>query len=219
MEMPALLKGNFRRYSLDSYYFAITAADILFQVRKAFVKKSIKILNFFHFQTICCVFYVSIVYYLTSQPPEWSRYFMFLAICLLTSFVAQSVGVVIGAALHVQSGVFLALIISKIILLFSGFLVTFNAIPIYLRWITYLSFGRYGFEGTALATYSFHRLGLNCHETNCQLRFPKDVLKVLDMDDASYAFDVIALVIMFIVFRVFGYVSLLLRIRSSRSRL
>lgn len=63
-----------------------------------------------------------------------------------------------------QNGVFLAPVMSVPFLLFSGFFVSFNAIPVYLRWITYLSYIRYGFEGTALATYSFDRKKLECHQ-------------------------------------------------------
>lgn len=46
--------------------------------------------------------YVGIVYYMTSQPPEMFRFGMFLSACLLISFVAQSVGLVVGAAMNVQ---------------------------------------------------------------------------------------------------------------------
>ncbi|RZC36285.1 ABC2 membrane domain containing protein, partial [Asbolus verrucosus] len=139
LEMPVLLKEHFNRwYSLRSYYLAITVSDI-------------------PFQTIFCVLYVTIVYFMTSQPPELNRFMMFLGACLLVSFVAQSVGLVVGAAMNVQNGVFLAPVMSVPFLLFSGFFVSFDAIPIYLRWITYLSYIRYGFEGTALATYGFDR--------------------------------------------------------------
>lgn len=63
-----------------------------------------------------------------------------------------------------QNGVFLAPVMSVPFLLFSGFFVSFDAIPVYLRWITYLSYIRYGFEGTALATYSFGREKLKCFQ-------------------------------------------------------
>ncbi|KAG8239218.1 hypothetical protein J437_LFUL018229 [Ladona fulva] len=146
LEMPVLIKENFNRwYSLKSYYLAITVSDIPFQA--AF-----------------CIIYVTIVYFLTSQPSEPFRFGMFLSACLMISFVAQSIGLVVGAAMNVQNGVFLAPVMSVPFLLFSGFFVSFDAIPIYLRWITYLSYIRYGFEGTALATYAYGREKLKCHQ-------------------------------------------------------
>lgn len=45
---------------------------------------------------------MSIVYFMTSQPPDLCRFSMFLGACLLVSFVAQSVGLVVGAAMNVQ---------------------------------------------------------------------------------------------------------------------
>jgi hypothetical protein len=39
---------------------------------------------------------------MTSQPLEMFRFGMFLSACLLISFVAQSVGLVVGAAMNVQ---------------------------------------------------------------------------------------------------------------------
>lgn len=57
---------------------------------------------FYCVQAIFCVIYVVIVYLLTSQPLEWFRFAMFLSSCLLIAFVAQSVGLVVGAAMNVQ---------------------------------------------------------------------------------------------------------------------
>lgn len=198
LEMPVLLKENFNRwYSLRSYYLAITVSDI-------------------PFQAVFCVLYVSIVYYFTSQPYELCRYAMFLTACLLISFVAQSVGLVVGAAMNVQNGVFLAPVMSVPFLLFSGFFVSFDAIPIYLRWITYLSYIRYGFEGTALATYSFGRDKLKCHQVYCHFKSPITTLEELDMLDANFTLDIVALVVIFVVLRVAAYLFLSWKLRSSR---
>lgn len=197
LEMPVLLKESFNRwYSLRSYYLAITVSDL-------------------PFQTIFCVIYVTIVYFMTSQPPELERFAMFLSACLLIAFVAQSVGLVVGAAMNVQNGVFLAPVMSVPFLLFSGFFVSFDAIPIYLRWITYLSYIRYGFEGTALATYGFAREKLKCSQTYCHFKNPTTTLEELDMLDKDFRVDIIALVLIFVVLRVSAFVFLRWKLRAA----
>jgi ATP-binding cassette, subfamily G (WHITE), member 1 len=198
LEMPVLLKENFNRwYSLRSYYLAITISDI-------------------PFQAVFCFIYVTIVYWFTSQPMELSRYGMFLAACLLISFVAQSVGLVVGAAMNVQNGVFLAPVMSVPFLLFSGFFVSFNAIPIYLRWITYLSYIRYGFEATALATYGFDRPKLQCHSVYCHFKSPKVTLEELDMLDSNIVLDIVALGIIFVILRIAAYLFLRWKLKKQR---
>lgn len=198
LELPVLIKENFNRwYSLRSYYLAITLSDI-------------------PFQAIFCVMYVGIVYYMTSQPPEMFRFGMFLSACLLISFVAQSVGLVVGAAMNVQNGVFLAPVMSVPFLLFSGFFVSFDAIPVYLRWITYLSYIRYGFEGTALATYGYDRKILKCYQTYCHFKKPSTTLRELDMVNASFSLDIVALIVIFFVLRVSAFVFLRWKLKSSR---
>jgi ATP-binding cassette, subfamily G (WHITE), member 1 len=198
LEMPVLLKENFNRwYSLRSYYLAITISDI-------------------PFQAVFCFIYVTIVYWFTSQPMELSRYGMFLTACLLISFVAQSVGLVVGAAMNVQNGVFLAPVMSVPFLLFSGFFVSFNAIPIYLRWITYLSYIRYGFEATALATYGFGREKLQCFTTYCHFKSPHVTLEELDMLDSNIVLDIVALAIIFVILRVAAYLFLRWKLKKQR---
>nr|CAD7577383.1 unnamed protein product [Timema californicum] len=198
LEMPVLLKENFNRwYSLRSYYLAITLSDI-------------------PFQAVFCIIYVTIVYLLTGQPAEMYRYSMFLGACLLIAFVAQSVGLVVGAAMNVQNGVFLAPVMSVPFLLFSGFFVSFDAIPIYLRWITYLSYIRYGFEGTALATYAFDRPALKCSQAYCHFKKPITTLEELDMLNADFSVDIIALVVIFFVLRVAAFLFLRWKLLSTR---
>ncbi|XP_049868017.1 ATP-binding cassette sub-family G member 1 isoform X2 [Pectinophora gossypiella] len=198
LEMPVLVKEHFNRwYSLRSYYLAITVSDI-------------------PFQAIFCIIYVVIVYLLTSQPLVWFRFSMFLSSCLLISFVAQSVGLVVGAAMNVQNGVFLAPVMSVPFLLFSGFFVSFNAIPVYLRWITYLSYIRYGFEGTALATYSYDRPKLQCHQSYCHFKNPLTTLEELDMQDADFTLDIAALCLIFVVLRVAAFLFLRWKLKSTR---
>ncbi|XP_012222254.2 ATP-binding cassette sub-family G member 4 isoform X1 [Linepithema humile] len=198
LELPVLLKENFNRwYSLKSYYLAITISDL-------------------PFQCIFCVMYVTIVYFLTSQPPDMMRYGMFLSTCLLISFVAQSVGLVVGAAMNVQNGVFLAPVMSVPFLLFSGFFVSFDAIPVYLRWITYLSYIRYGFEGTALTIYSFGREKLKCFQVYCHFKNPETTLEELDMLDADFTLDILALLLIFVVLRIAAYLFLCWKIKNAR---
>ncbi|XP_017879115.1 ATP-binding cassette sub-family G member 4 isoform X1 [Ceratina calcarata] len=198
LELPVLLKENFNRwYSLKAYYLAITVSDI-------------------PFQAIFCIMYVSIVYFMTSQPPDMMRFSMFLGTCLLISFVAQSVGLVVGAAMNVQNGVFLAPVMSVPFLLFSGFFVSFDAIPVYLRWITYLSYIRYGFEGTALATYSFGREKLKCFQVYCHFKNPETTLEELDMLDADFTLDILALLLIFLVLRIVAYLFLRWKLKTAR---
>lgn len=130
-------------------------------------------------------------------------------------------------------------------LLFSGFFVSFDAIPIYLRWITYLSYIRYGFEGTALATYGFEREKLKCFQVSgfnqtkmpkyielytllliaifliflkvyCHFKNPITTLEELDMLHADFTIDIIALVAIFFILRVSAFLFLRWKLRSTR---
>lgn len=159
---------------------------------------------------------MSIVYYFTSQPMELFRYGLFLTACLLISFVAQSVGLVVGAAMNVQNGVFLAPVMSVPFLLFSGFFVSFDAIPIYLRWITYLSYIRYGFEATAIATYGYGREKLKCFQIYCHFKDPLTTLDELDMQHSNVTLDIVALIVIFFILRIAAYLFLRWKLKTQR---
>ncbi|PNF18457.1 ATP-binding cassette sub-family G member 4 [Cryptotermes secundus] len=184
-------------YSLKSFYFAKTMADLPFQI-------------------VFSIIYVAIVYFMTSQPPEAMRFVMLLTMCILTSLVAQSLGLLIGAAMSVENGVFFGPVASVPILLFSGFFVNFNTIPGYLQWVPYISYIRYGFEGAMISIYGYGRERLSCSEAYCHFRNPTKFLEEMDMATAQYWIDALALAGFFLLLRCVAYFVLRLKLRSKK---
>lgn len=197
LEMDVLKREHMNHwYSLKAYYLAKTVADLPFQIV---------------FPTV----YVIIVYFMTDQPCDPKRFFLFLTMCIMISLVAQSFGLVIGASLELQVAVYLGPISTIPILLFSGFFVTFDTIPPYLRWLSYIAYVRYGFEGVLLAIYSYDRPKLHCPEAYCHYKSPIKFLEEFDVLHSVFWVDVVVLGCFFVFLRVTAFFILKWRLRRS----
>ncbi|KAI9554261.1 ABC protein [Daphnia sinensis] len=196
MERNVLIREHLNHcYSLKAYYLAKLIVDIPFQI-------------------LFPAIYLVIVYLMTDQPMCMIRFSLLLLTTTCMSLVGQGIGLVFGALFDIQAAVFLAPVCAIPLLLFAGFFIQLNSIPYYLRWISYASFFRHGFEGAMLSVYDFDRPPLNCSQSYCYFRNPHKFLETFDMEQSSYYVCITGLMVYFVVLRIAGYFILRFKLNS-----
>eukprot|EP00108_Taenia_solium_P011211 TsM_000319100 transcript=TsM_000319100 gene=TsM_000319100 len=181
-------------YSVRAYYFAKAFADLPFQANADIL--------------LFAIIYGMIGYFMTDQPLEFNRFMIFLTMLVLTAFVAQSQGLLIGAATDLEVSVFLGPATGIPIILFSGFFITLDTIPKYLQWLSYSSFTRYAFEGSMKGIYGHNRSEMNCSKKPAAssvfpcMAEPQSVLTLLSVSHYHYGIDITVLIVFFFILRV-----------------
>ncbi|XP_066601383.1 ATP-binding cassette subfamily G member 4 [Prorops nasuta] len=197
-ELPVLRKERFNNwYQLKTYYIAFLFANLPVQM-------------------LFAVVYSSVAYFLSSQPLDWDRFLMFLAMAILTTFIAESFGLVLGTTVNPINGTFLGAISTCGMLTFAGFLVLFNHMPSFLYYLSYLSYLRYALDGLVQAVYGFNREKLTCPKDviYCHYRVPGTLLEELAMTEGKFWLDVVILLVNFVFLRVLGYCTLKRKLSS-----
>ncbi|KAL1509071.1 hypothetical protein ABEB36_003869 [Hypothenemus hampei] len=197
-EMSILIKEHFNRwYSLKMYFTSITIIDIPISI-------------------FSCFIFTAIVYYMTAQPYDNTRFIMFFVTSLLVVFVAQSFGLTIGAYFDVVDGTFLGPTLTVPMMMFAGFGVSLRDLPRYLYWGSYISYLRFALEGVVGAVYGLNRPKIDCPDEYCHYRDPKKFLADVAVKSDQFGNDVIALVLFWFILRTLSFVVLKYKLHSVR---
>jgi len=90
-----------------------------------------------------------------------SRFFLYWFSLVIISIASGSLGLLLGCMLpNAEVAITLAPVVIMPFMLFGGFFMKIDLIPIWLRWLQYLSLFKYGFE--ALLTNEFHDTPYHC---------------------------------------------------------
>ncbi|KAL1380622.1 hypothetical protein pipiens_001415 [Culex pipiens pipiens] len=182
-------------YSLEAYYVSKIFADLPLQL-------------------LCPSVFVIITYFLTGQPMEPSRFFMFWAITLLLGIFAQTVGLLSGAAFGIQMATFFVPCLTIPSLLFSGFFIKSYELLDFLQPLPYTSFFRYSMQGSLQAIYGYNRTDYPCSEVLCYYNRPGKLLKFMDTPETGFEWNVLAMVGFIALFQALLYFSLRRRLKA-----
>lgn len=191
-EIQMLKKERFNNwYQLRTYYAAALLCSMPLQV-------------------LFAVLHTSFSYFLSNQPLDLHRYLMFVGISVLSTLVSESYGLMVGTIFDTINGTFVGAISTCVLLMFGGFLVLFQHMPIVMWYVSYFSYVRYALHAEVQAIYGFNREKLPCPKSDiyCHYRMPKSVMQQFSMDTGKYWIDILIMVIYLIVLRIITYCTL-----------
>lgn len=197
MEVKLVKKEFFNRwYSLTPYYMALTISRLPLQI-------------FFN------MIFLSFTYWMSGLPNELWRFMLFSSVGIITSFVAEGMGLAIGATFSITNGSAVGpLLIAPFLgLAIYGF--DFAAdIPALMYALMKLSYIRVGAVTLVLSVFGFNRPELDCNEMYCHFSDPKVLLRFLRVEKVSIWHEFGFLVLLLLFFRVMLFLSLKKRCRT-----
>ncbi|XVE53381.1 hypothetical protein DITRI_Ditri02bG0199700 [Diplodiscus trichospermus] len=185
-ERPMLIKERSSgMYRLSSYYFARTAGDLPMEL-------------------VLPTIFVTVTYWMGGLKPSLVTFVLTLLIILFNVLVSQGLGLALGAILmDVKQATTLASVTMLVFLLAGGYYI--QHIPPFIAWLKYLSFSHYCYKLLVGVQYSVNEvyecaIGMHCKVVD----FP--AIKCVGLDNKWW--DVAALTIMLVGYRLLAYVAL-----------
>ncbi|KAF5940248.1 hypothetical protein HYC85_021415 [Camellia sinensis] len=185
-ERPMLIKERSSgMYRLSSYYFARMVGDLPMEL-------------------VLPTIFVTITYWMGGLKPSLITFILTLLIILFNVLVSQGLGLALGAILmEVKQATTLASVTMLVFLLAGGYYI--QHIPAFIAWLKYISFSHYCYKllvGVQYSETEVYECELGAH---CKvLDFP--AIEYLGIDNKGW--DVFALAVMLVGYRLLAYVAL-----------
>ncbi|XP_044261652.1 protein white isoform X2 [Tribolium madens] len=158
------------------------------------------------------VILTSVCYFMIGLNSQGFRFYIACGIMILVANVAISFGYLISC---VSRSVSMALSIGPPLvipfLLFGGFFLNVSSIPVYFKWLSYLSWFRYG-NGALMINQWENVTNIQC--PNADLPCPKDghvILEIFHFSEADFVMDVVMLAVLIIGFRLVAFLALIVK--------
>ncbi|KAK7111238.1 protein white-like [Littorina saxatilis] len=167
------------------------------------------------------VIFISIDYWMIGLTETWQAYLVATGIIVLVSNVAVSFGLIIST---LAGDVNIALAIAPPILIpfmmFGGFFLNNDSVPVYFIWLKYLSWFKYANELLTVNQWedvTSIDCGSNSTLVPCQYRNGADVLRYISFSADNNWLNLGLLFALLFGFRLFSFIFLLIRARRSKT--
>ncbi len=159
-----------------------------------------------------------ITYWMIGLQTDASKFFEYFGFMLLTSQIGSCLGFILGTFAR-DSNVGVSLVPITIIpfMLFSGFLVNQDSVPIYLKWFDSISFMKKIFQ--SLVTNEYANLTFTCApapSSECPIQTGEQYLGILGFSDVSVRDQALILLGYVIALRILGYIALWFKTKRYR---
>ncbi|CCD64918.2 ABC transporter domain-containing protein [Caenorhabditis elegans] len=206
-ELPVFLREHKSNiYSVEAYFLAKSLAEL-------------------PQYTILPMIYGTIIYWMAGLVASVTSFLVFVFVCITLTWVAVSIAYV-GACIFGDEGLVVTFMPMFVLpmLVFGGFYVNANSIPVYYQYVSFVSWFKHGFE--ALEANQWKEIDkisgcdlinpLNATTTGyCPASDGPGILTRRGIDTPLYA-NVLILFMSFFVYRIIGLVALKIRVRFAK---
>ncbi|XP_015181878.1 PREDICTED: protein scarlet isoform X1 [Polistes dominula] len=164
------------------------------------------------------ILFITIVYWLSGLRATTDAVILSIMVIMFTMNVSTACGCFFSAAFDSVPLAMAYLVPFDYILMISmGPFIKLSTLPIYLRWVRYISWLLHSTEALSIIQWrGVHNISCEIvHEDLPCMTEGSEVLEYYDFDENNFWMNIISMTIIYIVFHIFGYAFLLRRCRSN----